>query len=61
MRRDSIFYKLFQQSPTLLFELLTNPPENADAYRFDSVAVNKRKGGRGQGAGVRTPYINVGA
>jgi hypothetical protein len=38
MRRDSIFYKLFQQSPTLLFELLTNPPSNADAYRFDSVA-----------------------
>ncbi|WP_253274557.1 Rpn family recombination-promoting nuclease/putative transposase [Nostoc sp. PCC 7107] len=22
MRRDSIFYKLFQQSPSLLFELL---------------------------------------
>jgi predicted transposase/invertase (TIGR01784 family) len=43
MRRDSIFYKLFQQSPTLLFELLTNPPENADAYRFDSVAVKEPK------------------
>jgi predicted transposase/invertase (TIGR01784 family) len=41
MRRDSIFYKLFQQSPTLLFELLTNPPINADAYRFDSVAVKE--------------------
>ncbi|MGH1394393.1 MAG: DUF2887 domain-containing protein [Trichormus sp.] len=54
MRRDSIFYKLFQQYPNLLFELLTNPPINADAYRFDSVAVNKRKGGRGQGAGGRT-------
>jgi predicted transposase/invertase (TIGR01784 family) len=43
MRRDSIFYKLFQQSPTLLFELLTNPPTNADAYRFDSVAVKESK------------------
>ncbi|MBD2410609.1 hypothetical protein FACHB389_17495 [Nostoc calcicola FACHB-389] len=43
MRRDSIFYKLFQQSPTLLFELLTNPPINADAYRFDSVAVKEPK------------------
>ncbi|MBD2776919.1 Rpn family recombination-promoting nuclease/putative transposase [Iningainema tapete] len=43
MRRDSIFYKLFQQSPTLLFELLTNPPANADAYRFDSVAVKEPK------------------
>jgi predicted transposase/invertase (TIGR01784 family) len=43
MRRDSIFYKLFQQSPTLLFELLTNPPENAGEYRFDSVAVKEAK------------------
>ncbi|MBE9048989.1 DUF2887 domain-containing protein [Nostocales cyanobacterium LEGE 11386] len=41
MRRDSIFYKLFQQSPSLLFQLLTNPPENADEYRFDSVAVKE--------------------
>ncbi|HYX15898.1 MAG TPA: Rpn family recombination-promoting nuclease/putative transposase [Nostoc sp.] len=43
MRRDSIFYKLFQQSPTLLFELLANPPNNADSYRFDSVAVKEPK------------------
>lgn len=41
MRRDSIFYKLFQQSPTLLFELLPAPPANAQAYRFDSVAVKE--------------------
>ncbi|MBW4512308.1 MAG: Rpn family recombination-promoting nuclease/putative transposase [Scytonematopsis contorta HA4267-MV1] len=43
MRRDSIFYKLFQQSPTLLFELLSTPPENASGYRFDSVAVKEPK------------------
>ena len=43
MRRDSIFYKLFQQSPTLLFELLANPPVNANSYRFDSVAVKEPK------------------
>lgn len=43
MRRDSIFYKLFQQSPTLLFELLKNPPDNAGAYRFDCVAVKEPK------------------
>jgi predicted transposase/invertase (TIGR01784 family) len=43
MRRDSIFYKLFQQSPSLLFELLTNPPNNADEYIFDSVAVKEPK------------------
>ena len=43
MRRDSIFYKLFQQSPSLLFELLTNSPANAGEYRFDSVAVKEPK------------------
>ena len=43
MRRDSIFYKLFQQSPTLLFDLLPTPPANASAYRFDSVAVKEPK------------------
>jgi predicted transposase/invertase (TIGR01784 family) len=43
MRRDSIFYKLFQQSPSLLFELLTNRPINAENYRFDSVAVKEPK------------------
>lgn len=43
MRRDSIFYKLFQQSPTLLFRLVANPPNNADSYRFDSVAVKEPK------------------
>lgn len=41
MHRDSIFYKLFQQFPGLLFELLENPPVNADSYRFDSVAVKE--------------------
>ena len=43
MRRDSIFYQLFQQSPALLFELLTTPPANALDYRFDSVAVKEPK------------------
>ena len=43
MRRDSIFYKLFQQCPNLLFQLIATPPTNADAYRFDSVAVKEPK------------------
>jgi predicted transposase/invertase (TIGR01784 family) len=43
MRRDSIFYKLFQQSPNLLFDLLATPPANASGYRFDSVAVKEPK------------------
>jgi len=41
VRRDSIFYKLFQQAPTLLFELLEESPSNAGQYRFDSVAVKE--------------------
>ncbi len=41
MRRDSIFYYLFRQTPALLFELVPDPPENADTYRFDSVAVKE--------------------
>ncbi len=41
MRRDSIFYKLFQNYPALLFELLTNHPENASEYILDSVAVKE--------------------
>jgi predicted transposase/invertase (TIGR01784 family) len=41
MRRDTIFYQLFQQSPTLLFELLLQPPANADRYTFDSVEVKE--------------------
>lgn len=43
MRRDSIFYQLFQQFPPLLFQLLPTPPSNVDAYRFDSVAVKEPK------------------
>ncbi len=43
MRRDSIFYQLFQQFPVLLFELLDTQPENAANYRFDSVGVKEPK------------------
>jgi predicted transposase/invertase (TIGR01784 family) len=41
MRRDSIFYALFRQSPSLLFELVEDPPELAQQYRFESVAVKE--------------------
>ena len=43
MRRDSIFYALFQRSPSLLFELLETAPTNAHKYRFESVAVKEPK------------------
>jgi predicted transposase YdaD len=41
MRRDTIFFQLFQQLPTLLFELLPEPPGRADEYTFDSVEVKE--------------------
>ncbi|MBD2328182.1 Rpn family recombination-promoting nuclease/putative transposase [Alkalinema sp. FACHB-956] len=49
MRRDAIFYKLFQQAPNLLFELLEAVPETAysvmqtrrERYRFESVVVKE--------------------
>jgi predicted transposase/invertase (TIGR01784 family) len=41
MKRDSLFYRLFAQSPTLLFELLGERPDNAEAYRFESVTVKE--------------------
>jgi predicted transposase/invertase (TIGR01784 family) len=41
MRRDSIFYQLFRQSPTLLFELLSQPPENARQYTFEAIEVKE--------------------
>jgi predicted transposase/invertase (TIGR01784 family) len=43
VKRDSIFFQIFQQSPTLLFDLLPDAPENAARYRFASVAVKEPK------------------
>ena len=43
MRRDPLFYQMFQRSPTLLFDLLGDRPSNASSYRFDSVAVKEPK------------------
>jgi predicted transposase/invertase (TIGR01784 family) len=41
MRRDTIFYQLFQQMPRLLFDLISQPPENANGYIFDAVEVKE--------------------
>jgi predicted transposase/invertase (TIGR01784 family) len=49
MRRDPIFYQMFQRKlrtkspPQLLFELIGAFPRNAEDYRFDSVAVKEPK------------------
>ncbi len=41
MKRDTLFYRIFQEYPGLLLELTGNPPTNAVGYRFDSVAVKE--------------------
>jgi predicted transposase/invertase (TIGR01784 family) len=41
MRRDTIFYQLFRQSPTLLFELISQPPIDANRYIFESIEVKE--------------------
>ncbi|MEA5574589.1 Rpn family recombination-promoting nuclease/putative transposase [Calothrix sp. UHCC 0171] len=41
MRRDSIYYKIFQRFPELLFELVDEPPEQTQNYRFESIEVKE--------------------
>ncbi len=41
MKTDTIFYRLFQSFPSLLFELIDQPPEQATAYQFGSVEVKQ--------------------
>jgi predicted transposase/invertase (TIGR01784 family) len=41
VRRDAIFYQLFQRFPSFLFDLVDNPPADADRYRFASVEVKE--------------------
>lgn len=41
MRRDAIFYQVFQRFPALLFELVENPPPDASRYRFEFVEVKE--------------------
>ncbi len=41
MRRDAIFYQIFQRFPSLLFTLLEHPPEQARGYRFESIEVKE--------------------
>jgi predicted transposase/invertase (TIGR01784 family) len=41
MRRDTIFYQLFLQSPALLFDLIPGPPADANEYVFRSIEVKE--------------------
>ncbi len=41
MKTDSIFYRLFQSFPSIFFELIDHPPQEADAYQFSSVEIKQ--------------------
>ncbi|HLO84469.1 MAG TPA: Rpn family recombination-promoting nuclease/putative transposase [Nostocaceae cyanobacterium] len=41
MKTDSIFYRLFQEFPSIFFELIGYSPEIADSYQFSSVEVKQ--------------------
>ncbi len=41
MKTDTIFYRLFQSFPSIFFELINQPPEDANAYQFSSVEVKQ--------------------
>ncbi len=41
MKRDSIYYQIFKRFPGLLFELVDDPPIEAQNYRFESVEVKE--------------------
>jgi predicted transposase/invertase (TIGR01784 family) len=41
VKTDSIFYRLFQELPSIFFELIGNPPESAEAYQFSSIEIKQ--------------------
>ncbi|MFO5438385.1 MAG: Rpn family recombination-promoting nuclease/putative transposase [Dolichospermum sp.] len=41
MTTDSIFYRLFQEIPSIFFELIGNSPQLAELYQFSSVEVKQ--------------------
>jgi predicted transposase/invertase (TIGR01784 family) len=41
VKRDAIFYQIFQRFPSLFFTLIDQPPEQARGYRFESVEVKE--------------------
>ncbi|MEA5601786.1 Rpn family recombination-promoting nuclease/putative transposase [Nostoc sp. UHCC 0252] len=41
MKTDSIFYRLFQELPSIFFELIGNSPQTADAYKFSSIEIKQ--------------------
>lgn len=41
MKTDSLFYRLFKEFPSIFFELISYPPQTANAYQFSSVEIKQ--------------------
>lgn len=41
MKTDSIFYRLFQELPSIFFELIGNSPQLAETYTFSSIEIKQ--------------------
>ncbi len=41
MKTDSIFYRLFQELPSIFFELIGNSPQTAEGYKFSSIEIKQ--------------------
>ncbi len=41
MKTDSIFYRLFQELPSIFFELIGNSPQLAETYTFASIEIKQ--------------------
>jgi predicted transposase/invertase (TIGR01784 family) len=41
VKTDSIFYRFFQELPSIFFELIGNSPQTAEAYQFSSVEIKQ--------------------
>ncbi|KZL48342.1 flagellar assembly protein H [Nodularia spumigena CENA596] len=41
MKTDSIFYRLFQELPSIFFELIGNSPHLAETYTFSSIEIKQ--------------------
>jgi predicted transposase/invertase (TIGR01784 family) len=41
VKTDSIFYRLFQELPSIFFELIGNPPQTAEGYQFSSIEIKQ--------------------
>ena len=42
MKTDTIFYQLFQNFPSIFFELIGQPADDANSYQFTSLEVKQR-------------------